>query len=257
MSWASVAALILAGLTVLGADAPASHAAQGQTVTFSSLAPARAIVGGPTYHVVAAASSNLPVTIAIAASSKAVCTISGSTVTFIGPGTCAIDATQPGGGQFGGNEYVEPFNSASARQSFAVIAPNSSFTAGKSSFEPKTGRVIFIEKITDPGTFSWLLSVPNGKFGVYASSRRCKAGYARFAGRCRPSKVIFATGSAAVPAGVIIFKLRPSASALKALKTALGRNRGVPVTATFTFQSALGGSPVSHTQSITDRLKRK
>jgi hypothetical protein len=117
--------------------------------------------------------------------------------------------------------------------------------------------VIFIETIKDPGTFRWLLTVPNGKFGVFASRKKCRAGYSRLAGKCRPSKIIFATGSATVPAGVVIFKLRPSPSALKALKNALKLGKGVRVTATFTFQSSRGGAPVSHTQTITDKLKKK
>jgi hypothetical protein len=203
-----------------------------------------------------------------------VCTISGATVSFIGTGTCTIDATQAGNGEY------QP--AAQATQSFTVTAPppvitivpgpgppsppppgptplpaNSSFTAGASSFEPTTGRVIFIEKISNAGTFSWLLTVPNGKFGVFASSRRCTPGLVRLRGSCRRSKVIFATGSAAVPAGVVIFKLRPSPSALKALKNALKLKKGVRVTATFTFQSSRGGSPVSHTQTIIDKLKKQ
>jgi hypothetical protein len=245
-------------LSVLGVHAPAaSAAAQNQTITFTSAAPAPAIVGGPTYHVTAVASSHLAVTLTIDVSSSAVCTISGSTVSFIGVGRCTVDATQPGGGQFGPNEYLEPLNPARAQQSFAVMAANSNFTAGVSSFDPKTGRVIFVERITDPGRFGWLLTVPNGKFGVFASRRNCKAGLVRLGGRCRPSTVIFATGSAVVPAGVVIFKLRPSPSALKALKNALKQKKGLLVTATFTFQSARGGKPVSHTQTITDKLKKK
>jgi hypothetical protein len=137
------------------------------------------------------------------------------------------------------------------------LPANSNFTAGARSFEPTTGRVIFIETITNPGTFSWLLTVPNGRFGVFASRSKCRAGLVRLAGKCRPSKIVFATGRATVPAGVVIFKLRPSPTALKALKNALKLGKGVRVTATFTFQSARGGPPVSHTQTIVDKLKRK
>jgi len=35
------------------------------------------------------------------------------------------------------------------------------------------------------------------------------------------------------------------------------RKQGLPVTVTLTFQSSRGGSPVSHTQSITVKLKSK
>jgi hypothetical protein len=178
-------------------------------------------------------------------------------VTFIGGGTCTIDANQPGGGQFGGNEYVEPYNAAQARQSFAVTVGNSNFTAGPKSFDPATHRVIFTEIITDPGTFTWLVTVSNGKFGVFASSRRCRAGLVRLRGKCRPSRIVFSKGIATVPAGVVIFKLPPGAAALKELKNAFRQKKGVQVTATFTFQSSRGGSPVRHTQLLTAKPKKK
>jgi hypothetical protein len=252
----------MVALSMLGAGTSVAYAARKpQTIAFTSTAPKPATVGGPTYHVTAQATSKLPVTLTIDAPSSAVCTISGSTVSFIGAGTCTIDANQPGNGeQPGSGEYEEPpFYSPAptVRQSFVVTAPNSNFTAGAKSFEPATGRVIFTETITDPGTFTWLLTVPNGKFGVFASSRKCKAGLVRLGGKCRPSKIVFSMGSATVPAGVVIFKLRPSPSALKVLKAALKQKKGVLVTATFTFQSSRGGSPVSHRQRLTDKLKKK
>ncbi|HWX97863.1 MAG TPA: hypothetical protein VNZ01_13560 [Solirubrobacteraceae bacterium] len=245
-----------------------------QAIEFTSTSPTAAVVGGPTYKVAATGGgSPNPVTFNIDPSTSSVCTISGSTVSFIGAGTCTIDANQAG------NSEYEP--APQATQSFTVAAAptvitvvpgpgppppppppgpkpslgNSNFTAGASSFEPKTGRVIFIETITNPGTFSWLLTFPNGKFAL--SGRRCGAGLVRLGGKCRPAKIIFAMGSATVPAGVVIFKLRPSPAGLKALRNALRLGKGLRVTATFTFQSSLGGSPVSHTQKITDKLKKK
>jgi hypothetical protein len=248
------------------AQQSATVAQRPQTIVFGTAAPVSATVGGPAYSVSASASSGLPVALSVDAASGGVCSISGTSVSFIGAGTCTIDANQ------GGNAEYAP--AAQAQQSFGVLSPplqgklpggpmlstpvpDSSFTAGASSFDPKTGRVTFIETIRNAGTFSWLLTFQNGKFGVFAAGARCKAGLVRLAGRCRPSKVIFATGTAAVPAGVVIFKLRPSPSGLKALKTALKRKKGVLVTAAFTFQSSLGGSPVSHTQTITVKLKKK
>jgi hypothetical protein len=247
---------------MLGVGTSAAYAARKpQTIAFTSSAPKPAIVGGPTYHVTAQATSKLPVTLVIDASSRAVCTISGSTVSFIGAGTCTIDANQPGNGeQPGSGEYEEPpFYSPAptVRQSFAVIAANSNFTAGAKSFDPATGRVIFTEIITDPGTFTWLVTVPNGKFGVFASRSKCKVGLLRLRGKCRPAKILFSYGNATVPAGVVIFKLRPGASALKVLKAALKQKKGALVTATFTFQSSRGGGPVAHTQTLTVKLKKK
>ena len=71
-----------------------------QTITFTSTAPGGAKVGGPTYTVAATASSGLPVTFTIDASASSVCTISGSTVSFIGTGTCVIDANQAGNANY-------------------------------------------------------------------------------------------------------------------------------------------------------------
>jgi hypothetical protein len=84
-----------------------------QTISFTSTAPINAKVGGPTYTVTATATSGLPVTFTIDASAASVCTISGSTVSFIGAGTCVIDANQAGNANY---------NAApQAQQSFAVV----------------------------------------------------------------------------------------------------------------------------------------
>ena len=74
-----------------------------------------ASVAGPTYSVAAKASSALAVTLTIDASSAAVCSISGSTVSFIGEGTCTIDANQGGNGEYSA--------APQEHQSFAVAAP--------------------------------------------------------------------------------------------------------------------------------------
>jgi hypothetical protein len=251
-----------------------------QIINFGSTAPTTAVVGGPTYEVAAEASpSKLPVELSVDPLSSSVCAIAGgtvsspATVSFVGVGPCIIDAKQAGTPNYEpAQEQKQQFEVRKAQTVVPGPGPppppppppgptplpaNSNFTAGARSFEPTTGRVIFIETITDRGTFSWLLTVPNGKFGVFASRSRCRAGYTRLAGKCRPSRVIFATGSATVPAGVVIFKLRPSPSALKVLKNALKLGKGVRVTATFTFQSSRGGPPVSHTQTIVDKLRKK
>ena len=85
---------------------------QSQAISFTSPPPAAPIVGGPTYTVTASASSGLAVTLAIAPASSAVCAISGSTVSFIGSGTCTIDADQAGDASY------QP--AAQVQQSFVV-----------------------------------------------------------------------------------------------------------------------------------------
>jgi hypothetical protein len=71
------------------------------------------------------------------------------------------------------------------------------------------------------------------------------------------AKITFAKGSKSVAgAGTVTITLKPSSSAMKALKNALKHKKGVPVTITFTFQSSLGGSPSTHSQTITVKLKK-
>jgi YVTN family beta-propeller protein len=126
------------------------------------------------------------------------------------------------------------------------------------SVNQNTGAVTFKETVSHAGTFSWLITFQNGKFGVFtASTKKCKKGQVKLTGKCRPALVIYAEGSRTVAAaGSFSFTLTPTASALKALQDAL-KHGGLPVTATLTFQSSLGGSPTSHKQSLTIKLKKK
>jgi hypothetical protein len=97
-----------------------------QTATFTSTAPASATVGGVVYNVTATGGpSGNPVTLTIDSASTSVCTISGSTVGFIGAGRCTIDANQAG------NANYEP--APQAQQSFAVGAQTIAFTSAAAS----------------------------------------------------------------------------------------------------------------------------
>lgn len=138
-----------------------------------------------------------------------------------------------------------------------IAPPDSAFAAQAGSLNPATGAITFKETVADPGTFSWLATFQNGKFGAFASASGCKAGSIRLAGKCRPARIVFAKGSEAVAgAGTVSFTLKPSASASKALKNALRKGAGVPVSVVLTFKSARGGSAVSHTLSLTVRPKK-
>jgi PKD repeat protein len=195
--------------------------------------------------------------------------------TYVAPGsyTVTLTTTDSGGvtsaishmvtvaGAPVGSPTLTPVLTTTSTTSAAssLITPNSGFTPGELAVNQTTGVITLTETVGDPGTFSWLLTFQNGKFGVFASSNhKCKARFVRLGGKCRPSRIVFAKGSQVVAApGTVTFKLKPSASALKALKNALKHKKGLPVTATFTFQSARGGSPVSHTRSLTVKLKKK
>jgi hypothetical protein len=83
-----------------------------QTIAFTSAAPSAAVVGGASYAVAAAASSGLPVVFSAPASSSGICTLSGSTVSMVGAGTCTISANQAGNASYAA--------APQAQQSFTV-----------------------------------------------------------------------------------------------------------------------------------------
>jgi streptogramin lyase len=138
-------------------------------------------------------------------------------------------------------------------------APNSAFSSAGAKVNATTGAITFTETITQPGTFTWLLTFQNGKFGVFAAtSTKCKKGFIKLNGKCRPSKITFGKGRDTVAAaGSTTFTVKPSASASKALKDALKHNKGLPLAVTITFQSVRGGAAVTHAQSLAVKLKRK
>ncbi len=75
-------------------------------------APGGAVVGGSTYTVKATASSGLVVSFSLAAGSAGVCSLAGSTVSFVGAGTCTINANQAGNANY--------FAAPQVQQSFTV-----------------------------------------------------------------------------------------------------------------------------------------
>jgi hypothetical protein len=89
-----------------------------QTITFSSSAPGTATFGGSTYTVAASASSGL--TVVFTSATTPVCTVSGSSVTFVGAGSCTINADQAG---------TTNYNPATqAQQTFTVAKANQTIT---------------------------------------------------------------------------------------------------------------------------------
>ncbi len=255
---------------------------KAQTIEFTSTAPSSATVGGSVYAVTTTASSGLPVT--LAAQPGSVCilteTPTESAVSFSGAGTCTITARQAGNDEYeaapeaqqsftvsatppSASPSVEGTEPSSSTLSFTssltpVLTPDSAFTLlGKPRVNRRTGAIAFTVSVLGPGRLSWLLTFPNGRFGAFrASAEKCGAGRILLKGRCRPAKIVFATASIAVAAaGTVSFTVKPGASAGRALKNALAKRHGLPVTATLSFQSSLGGRPVSHTRSLADRLE--
>jgi hypothetical protein len=93
-----------------------------QAINFTSTPPSEAQVGDPAYTVAASGGdSGDPVVFSIDPTSISVCSISGQTVSFIGAGTCTIDANQAGSSDY------QP--APQAQQSFLVGDPPITFTS--------------------------------------------------------------------------------------------------------------------------------
>ena len=158
-----------------------------------------------------------------------------------------------------GNSTVTPTPTPTPTPMPALVLPNSNFTTLGTKVNPKTGAITFTESVSDPGKFSFALTFPNGKFGVFAAKKKpkCKTSQIKLKGKCRPAMVSFGSATMTVAAaGSVSFTVTPSATATKALKSALKRKQGLKVTATLTYQSAHGGSSVSHTLTISDKLTK-
>jgi hypothetical protein len=98
-----------------------------QTINFTSTAPAAAVVGGPGYNVSATATSGLGVAFSIAPASAGICSISGSTVSFVAGGTCTVNADQAGNGNYqAAAQKQQSFTIAKATQTitFTSAAPH-------------------------------------------------------------------------------------------------------------------------------------
>ena len=264
--------------------APVEHTVtllkRSQTTAFTSTPPSSAAAGGPAYTAAASASSGLPVS--FSSGTPSVCSLSGSTVSFIGSGTCTIDTNQAGDEEYGPAPQAqqsfavasEPvvtslpisrlpseLTSGSGQIPIVMTTPNSNFSVGDAKVNPTTGAITFTVSVSDPGAFSWVLTFQNGKFGIFASAAstkpKCKAGFIRLKGKCRPAMVLYAKGEQSfAAAGAVKFTIKPSASAKKALENALNKHTGLSVSALLTFQSSSGGSPVSHTRPIVVKLSK-
>lgn len=141
-------------LSYVGANLLIGAADQSITVTSSAPAPGRY---GDTYGPTATASSGLTVT--ISSTTPAVCTISGGVVTFVGVGTCTLELTQAGNGNYNAAPAETQSITVAARQ-ITVTAHAKSATFGDP--EPAltygvTGGPVFGDSLTgalsrDPGT---------------------------------------------------------------------------------------------------------
>ena len=116
-------------VTALGPIVTITMAKGNQSIAFTSSAPSSAAVGG-SYTVAATATSGLAVSYSLNATSTG-CALAGTTVTFVGPGTCRIDADQAGDANW---------NAAAQAQQTFTVAPAGAVSVAL-SYAPSTATV--------------------------------------------------------------------------------------------------------------------
>jgi hypothetical protein len=104
-----------------------------QAISFTSAPPTSAAVGGGAYTVTAVAPSGLPVSLC-RPKQRRVCAVSGTTVQFLGPGVCTIDADQLGDVNFQAAARVQ--------LSFTVFGPSRSTQTINFASTAPTGVVV-------------------------------------------------------------------------------------------------------------------
>ena len=106
-----------------------------QSISFTSTAPAAAVVGGAAYTVTATATSGLPVSFSIDASASGVCAIAAASVTFQAAGTCVVNANQAGNATYNAAPQVQQsFVVGKANQSIAFSSTAPSATVGGAAY---------------------------------------------------------------------------------------------------------------------------
>ncbi|HWX73992.1 MAG TPA: hypothetical protein VNZ05_01710, partial [Solirubrobacteraceae bacterium] len=117
---------------------------RAQTVAFKSTAPSPGVVGG-TYKVEASASSTLAVSFSSA--TAPVCTVSGSTVTFVAAGTCTVNANQAGNGEYeAAPQQQQSFSVVKRAQTvaFKSTPPSPAFVGGTYNVEASASSTLAV-----------------------------------------------------------------------------------------------------------------
>ncbi len=203
--------------------------------------------------------------------SNASCTTevtSGGTVTTtngIGPSSQPVTLTTPGTyyfqASFTGLKVPVTGKSACGSEVVNVVPPppppNSGFGI-KSIVGSSNGTVSITFVPTQSGTGTLVVTVPTASIAstsaVDARARRCKPGQVKIKHRCLPSSTVTgkvsASGTAGVPLTLTVYLSGKVKAKLKKGKT-------IHLTATLTYQSALGGAPVVASFPVTVKGKRK
>ena len=227
-----------------------------QTITFTSTAPTNASFGGPVYTVSAnGGASGNPVTFSSATPS--VCTVSGATVSFVGVGSCVVDADQSGNTDYApALEVTQSFTVGKASQAIALTAPASGAVGTEATLSATGGAsgnpVVFsVDSASGAGVCS--LSGTNTATVSYAAVGRCVID-ANQAGNANYSAALQVTQDITVVPGsqAITFAAPASGTVGKhATLAATGGASGNPVVFAVDPTSGAGVCSVSGTNGTT------
>ncbi len=115
-----------------------------------------------------------------------------------------------------------------------------------------TGTVSVYLHADDAGTLSWQALYRNHRGYLAITAKRCPAFQQWMRGTCRPQWLVFARGTQTVTAaGAVTLAISPSALATKLLERLRTEHRaGIRIAVVMTFQSAYGGPPVRHIETV-------
>ena len=147
-----------------------------QTITFTSTAPGAATVGGATYTAAATASSGLTVT--FTSGSTTVCTsggTNGSVFTFVGNGTCIVDANQAGSTTFNAAPQVQQTFGVKSNQTitFTSTAPGAASVGGATYTPAATATSGLAVTITVDGSSAGICSINGGGVVSFQAAGSC------------------------------------------------------------------------------------
>ncbi len=135
-----------------------------QTISYTSTAPNNAVVGGPTYTPTATATSGLLVTITVDVAASSVCSMTGGVVSFIGVGTCVINANQAGNATYNPAPQVQQSFGVKNNQTISITssAPINAGVGGPTYTPTATATSLLTVVFTIDGSASSVCSISAG-----------------------------------------------------------------------------------------------
>ena len=137
-----------------------------QTIGFTSTTPTTATMGDPAYSVTATATSGLAV--AFSSATTSVCTVSGSSVTYVAAGNCTVNADQTGNANFNAAPRVtQTFLVAAAPSAPTNLSVSATTTSGTATWTSVPGYTYECQNTNGnsaPVPGSWVLCSPGFVF---------------------------------------------------------------------------------------------